>query len=58
MLKLGDRTSLRCVRKRTEASNTAERIVPGARHSTWTRNTGLEGLWMSNAEVSASLHKS
>ena len=30
MLKLGDRTSLRCVRKRTEASNTAERIV-GAR---------------------------
>ena len=27
MLKLGDRTSLRCVRKRTEASNTAERIV-------------------------------
>ena len=44
MLKLGDRTSLRCVSKRTEASNTAERIVPGARHSTWTRNTGLEGL--------------
>lgn len=71
MLKLGDRTSLRCVRKRTEASNTAERIVDGECESNagctvhlvldipLGRGTlGSRVCRMSNAEVSASLHES